>query len=96
MSLMVAEEPTRLRFSLCVYLLPALLAVLQPQNWWLTACLLGAGAGGWRAWRRRLRWECSAVHGVLAALLASLVGAVSSLLGWICLPCWMLVAVDQS
>lgn len=98
---LVELKMTRLGFYLGIYLVPALLCLVQPGHWLAAVATLGVIPGLWRSLRRaqrRARLDLSEM--VLFSLTTSLVGvvvaAVSSVLGWISLPCWTLVAFEQA
>jgi DNA-binding transcriptional LysR family regulator len=91
----------RLSFYLWLYLVPALVTLSQPGAWLAAVLILGLTPGLWRASRRALRrnrWNLAeiALYALTTTALATVVGAVSSVLGWVSLPCWTLVALEQA
>lgn len=94
---------TRLGFYLGLYVLPALLALslVQPQAWLKAVLLTGLIPGLWRSLRRASRKGRVEPLEILTfslttAALSLIVAGTSTLLGWMCLPCWALVAVEQA
>jgi hypothetical protein len=92
---------TRLFFYLNLYMLPALLSMAQPHHWLGPVLLVGLTPGLWRSLRRanrrgRLEVRETLLYSLTSACLSVVVACVSSLLGWVCLPCWALVALEQA
>lgn len=92
---------TRLGFYLGIYLVPALLCLVQPGQWLAAVATVGVIPGLWRSLRRaqrRARLELSelVLFSLTTALVAVVVAVVSSVLGWVSLPCWALVAFEQA
>ena len=92
---------TRLAFYQFLYLMPALQALFQPHHWFSAVLLVGLMPGLWRSARRaqrrgRLDLKEMSLFSLTTAWLALVVACVSSLLGWISLPCWALVALEQA
>jgi hypothetical protein len=91
---------TRLGFYLGVYLVPALLSLVQ-QHWLPAVLTIGMIPGIWRSLRRgnrrgRLDLSEMLLFGLTTALVAVVVAGVSTLLGWVSLLCWTLVAFEQA
>lgn len=83
-------------FCLGLYLLPAIMAVLHPPGWLVASWLTGQILGLWRARQRGCDLAQSGLVGLATALITLVVAAVSRLLGWVCLPCWLLLAWEQA
>ncbi|MBT9587374.1 hypothetical protein IV102_28795 [bacterium] len=97
----VEVKLNRLSFYLYLYLLPALVCLAQPHQWLGAVLLVGLTPGLWRSLRRanrrgRLDLRECALFSLTTACLSVVVACVSSLLGWVCLPCWALVALEQA
>lgn len=88
---------TRLSFYLCLYLVPAIIALCQPHQWLTTVISLGGLPGLWRACRRgRVEPTRALPYAFTTATLSVLVGGVTALLGASSLPFWGLVAFEQA
>lgn len=91
----------RLSFYLWLYLVPALVAATQPHHWLGAVLVLGLTPGLWRAVRRAVRRHSfrageAGLYALTTGALALIVAAVTSVLGWVSLPCWVLVAFEQA
>lgn len=98
---LVELKMTRLGFYLGIYLVPALLCLVQPGHWLAAVATVGLIPGLWRSLRRaqrRARLDLSEIvlFGLTTGLVAVVVASVSSVLGWVSLPCWTLVAFEQA
>ena len=92
---------SRLGFYLGLYLVPALLCLVQPHHWLQAVLTVGVIPGLWRSMRRanrrgRLDLSELVLFSLTTALVSVVVACVSSVLGWISLLCWTLVALEQS
>lgn len=87
----------RLAFYLSLYLVPALLACLEPQGWLTQAAWFGLLPGLWRSLRNgTFDPQRSLLFSTTTGLLSILVAGVSHTLGWISLPFWVLVGFEQA
>lgn len=98
---LIEMKMTRLGFYLGLYLVPALLCLVQPGHWLAAVATVGVIPGLWRSLRRaqrRARLDLSemVLFSLTTALVAVVVAGVSSVLGWVSLPCWTLVAFEQA
>ncbi|MBN9415459.1 hypothetical protein ABS71_11520 [bacterium SCN 62-11] len=98
---LIELKMTRLGFYLAIYLVPALLCLVQPGHWVAAVATLGLIPGLWRSLRRaQRRARLDLVETLLFSLTTAVVGvvvaSVSSVLGWVSLPCWTLVAFEQA
>lgn len=91
---------TRLGFYLGIYLVPALLGLVQ-QHWLPAVLTVGLIPGMWRSLRRgnrrgRIDFSEMLLFSLTTSLVAVVVAGVSTLLGWVSLLCWTLVAFEQA
>lgn len=91
---------TRLGFYLGIYLVPALLSLVQ-QHWLPAVLTVGLIPGLWRSLRRgnrrgRIDLSEMLLFALTTSLVAVVVAGVSTLLGWVSLLCWTLVAFEQA
>lgn len=98
---LIELKMTRLGFYLAIYLVPALLCLVQPGHWAAAVATLGLIPGLWRSLRRaqrRARLDLVEIvwFSLTTSLLGIVVASVSSVLGWVSLPCWVLVAFEQA
>ena len=98
---LIELKMTRLGFYLGLYLVPALLCLVQPHHWLQAVLTVGLIPGLWRSMRRanrrgRLDGSELVLFSLTTALVSVVVAGVSSVLGWISLVCWTLVALEQA
>lgn len=91
----------RLAFYLWMYCLPAMVALSQPGHWVGAVLTVGLAPGMWRAVQRSLRRGRVETLDLLmfsstSAVVSLIVAGVSSVLGWLSLPCWVLVGFEQA
>ncbi|MBS2037687.1 hypothetical protein JST97_22070 [bacterium] len=97
---LIEIKMTRLGFYLGIYLVPALLSLVQ-QHWLPAVLTVGMIPGLWRSLRRanrrgRLDLSEMMLFALTTSLVAVVVASVTSLLGWVSLLCWSLVALEQA
>ncbi len=91
----------RLSFYLWLYLLPALVAISQPEHWLGAVIVMGLAPGLWRSFRRALRrgrWDASEgfLFSTTSACMSVIIAGVTCVLSWLALPCLVLVALEQA
>lgn len=91
------KKLVRLAFYLSLYLVPALLACLAPQGWLTQAAWFGLFPGLWRSLRRgQFDPQRCLLFSATTGVVSLLVAGVSHTLGWISIPFWVLVALEQA